>query len=288
MSGVTADFVPEFGGHDGTPPDPALIDLPCAYCARPSEGHFSIHRDGFSAGPDVPLCIACGSQPQPSCDDIWDRIAQVSTPPARRSDLAARQRRLWEGRWAKTRPGDVLERHQASLGTNTNFAEKKRRAVTVWGHLGNWAYKHTTDEALLAAQDVADRLRAGYPEPWERVFDVCAALGYGCRENRLEAWLRGIGPSRLRRFTRVGIGLLSNDLPQSPLLTHRMVDLKAALGLGLSRRAGNILDLCWCDVPVSIVEKMLAVYHAPLPPELPPSEPAPAPVMICVDHGWDD
>lgn len=47
----------------------------CAYCGEKAEGHYSIHRDGFGVGPEVPLCDWCGSKPEPTCDEIWDRIA---------------------------------------------------------------------------------------------------------------------------------------------------------------------------------------------------------------------
>jgi hypothetical protein len=48
----------------------------CAYCHKPAEGRYSVHRDGFCEGPQVPLCDACGSGNQPSLHQIWRRIAQ--------------------------------------------------------------------------------------------------------------------------------------------------------------------------------------------------------------------
>jgi hypothetical protein len=54
----------------------------CAYCDRPAEGNFSIHRDGFGVGPEVPLCDDCGSKPEPTCGEIWDRIAQPVDDPS--------------------------------------------------------------------------------------------------------------------------------------------------------------------------------------------------------------
>lgn len=50
----------------------------CVYCGHPAEGNFTIHRDGFGVGPEVPLCDACGGAETPSCADIWDAIAQPS------------------------------------------------------------------------------------------------------------------------------------------------------------------------------------------------------------------
>lgn len=50
----------------------------CAYCGRPAEGNYGIHRDGFCIGPQVPLCDLHGEHEEPSCCTIWDRIAQPS------------------------------------------------------------------------------------------------------------------------------------------------------------------------------------------------------------------
>lgn len=48
----------------------------CAACGALAEGNFSIHRDGFMVGPDVPLCDACGGHLLPTCDDLWEQIAR--------------------------------------------------------------------------------------------------------------------------------------------------------------------------------------------------------------------
>jgi hypothetical protein len=44
------------------------------------QGNHSIHRDGFSVGPEVDLCDACGGRPEPTCEEIWDRIAETPAP----------------------------------------------------------------------------------------------------------------------------------------------------------------------------------------------------------------
>lgn len=46
----------------------------CAYCGKPAEGKYSVHRDSFRRGPEVPLCNACGGMSGPSLDDIWEKI----------------------------------------------------------------------------------------------------------------------------------------------------------------------------------------------------------------------
>ena len=49
----------------------------CANCGKdPTEGNYSIHRDGFGIGPEVPLCDGCGSGELPTCREIWDNIAE--------------------------------------------------------------------------------------------------------------------------------------------------------------------------------------------------------------------
>lgn len=53
-----------------------LVLRPCAACGRPAEGRFSIHRDGFCVGPEVDLCDACGSEPEPTLADLWASIAE--------------------------------------------------------------------------------------------------------------------------------------------------------------------------------------------------------------------
>lgn len=58
------------------PARPVLIRELCAACGNRAEGNFSIHRDGFGDGPEVPLCDACGCGPVPTLTEIWDAIAQ--------------------------------------------------------------------------------------------------------------------------------------------------------------------------------------------------------------------
>lgn len=52
------------------------VGLRCAYCGGPAEGNYSIHRDGFGIGPDVPLCDKHGSKPTPTEEQIWRRIRE--------------------------------------------------------------------------------------------------------------------------------------------------------------------------------------------------------------------
>ena len=48
----------------------------CAACGSASSGKASIHRDGFGFGPEVWLCHACGCHELPTCDALWDMIAE--------------------------------------------------------------------------------------------------------------------------------------------------------------------------------------------------------------------
>lgn len=55
--------------------------MTCAFCGKPAEGNYSIHRDAFGVGPEVDLCDAHGSEATPTCEEIWERIAIVSVAP---------------------------------------------------------------------------------------------------------------------------------------------------------------------------------------------------------------
>jgi hypothetical protein len=50
----------------------------CAHCGKhvPLD-YATVHRDGFSLGPEVVLCATCGADDGPSAEEIWYRIAQV-------------------------------------------------------------------------------------------------------------------------------------------------------------------------------------------------------------------
>jgi len=52
----------------------------CAHCWKPAEGNYSIHRDGFGEGPEVPLCDACGGEETPTCEDIWHKTSKTVEP----------------------------------------------------------------------------------------------------------------------------------------------------------------------------------------------------------------
>jgi hypothetical protein len=54
----------------------------CAYCDSVwHDDGPTIHRDGFGVGPEVNLCSNCGDYGDPTCEQIWDRIAQPSLEP---------------------------------------------------------------------------------------------------------------------------------------------------------------------------------------------------------------
>ena len=50
----------------------------CAYCKslHHSTPNFTIHRDGYGVGPEVPLCDGCGSGQHISCAQIWKAIGE--------------------------------------------------------------------------------------------------------------------------------------------------------------------------------------------------------------------
>ena len=51
------------------------MKLTCAACGNRAQGNYAIHRDGFGEGPEVPLCDGCGSEPTPTCEELWHMIA---------------------------------------------------------------------------------------------------------------------------------------------------------------------------------------------------------------------
>lgn len=54
--------------------DIGLLEVHCVNCRKPAQGNYSIHRDGFGDGPELPLCDACGCTELPTCNQIWCRI----------------------------------------------------------------------------------------------------------------------------------------------------------------------------------------------------------------------
>jgi hypothetical protein len=51
----------------------------CAACGAPAQGNYSINRDAICDGPEVPLCDACGGGEEPTCEELWARIARRQT-----------------------------------------------------------------------------------------------------------------------------------------------------------------------------------------------------------------
>lgn len=48
----------------------------CAACGTEIVGEvkYTIHRDDFSEGPQVPLCEPCGADDRPTCEELWEAI----------------------------------------------------------------------------------------------------------------------------------------------------------------------------------------------------------------------
>lgn len=48
----------------------------CVYCKETeAQGNYSIHKDGFGIGKEVPLCDECGQDEYPTCHEIWMAIS---------------------------------------------------------------------------------------------------------------------------------------------------------------------------------------------------------------------
>lgn len=60
-----------------------VIEFPhrnkCVHCEKPifGEPERSIHRDGIGYGPELPLCLDCGGEELPTCEQIWAKISRV-------------------------------------------------------------------------------------------------------------------------------------------------------------------------------------------------------------------
>jgi hypothetical protein len=58
------------------------VGAECAACGKPAalkasgEPLHTIHRDGFSVGPDVALCEDCGAHELPDCPTLWAMISE--------------------------------------------------------------------------------------------------------------------------------------------------------------------------------------------------------------------
>ena len=57
----------------------------CCYCRGliGDELRYSIHRDGFGEGPEVPLCVTCAEDDRITCEMIWRRCARPGRPDLR-------------------------------------------------------------------------------------------------------------------------------------------------------------------------------------------------------------
>ena len=60
-----------YGAHDQYADLCDFCATHCAACGRAAEGEYSLHRDGFSEGPQVPLCNFCGGEEEPTLGLLW-------------------------------------------------------------------------------------------------------------------------------------------------------------------------------------------------------------------------
>lgn len=72
----------ELENDDSKVAETVTVDVElCVWCGKQTEGNYSIHRDGFGIGPDVPLCDEHGSTETPTCCEIWEHIARNKLRP---------------------------------------------------------------------------------------------------------------------------------------------------------------------------------------------------------------
>lgn len=65
-----------------------MAALTCAACGKAAEGNYSVHRDGFCSGPEVPLCDDCGRM----ASQISGSVGVGHRPPREPSRCGRRQR----------------------------------------------------------------------------------------------------------------------------------------------------------------------------------------------------
>ena len=65
--------------EEGMNNDRGQVVMRCVFCGQPAEGNYSIHRDGFGIGPEVPLCDECGCGQYPTLEVIWAHVAAQRT-----------------------------------------------------------------------------------------------------------------------------------------------------------------------------------------------------------------
>lgn len=128
--------------------------LTCAFCGGPAEGNYSIHRDGFDVGPEVELCDEHGGHEKPTCEEIWDRIAQPAEAPAT-SDTIDDRAWYWRKGEDDQRPhGDYPSREAALADVRGHFFAEEMPARVLVGRC-----TQVFDLAAPSADDVAERIR---------------------------------------------------------------------------------------------------------------------------------
>jgi len=61
----------------------SAIDQGCASRGGHAQGNYSLYRDGFCKGPEVPLCDPCGRDAAPSLGQLWENIKRQRLAAAR-------------------------------------------------------------------------------------------------------------------------------------------------------------------------------------------------------------
>lgn len=152
-------------------------DLSCAYCGEPAEGNYSIHRDGFGQGPEVPICDAHGGSEDPSCHLIWIEIAERMDGGAQIGVVCLRG--LCDG-------SGLLAPHPATIGADAGIDDPCpcREVAPVSVRTAAWAEY----DRLVKVSDAVDartspdnesdiRERAAAVDAFDKQGDVAEALG---------------------------------------------------------------------------------------------------------------
>lgn len=115
---------------------------------------YSIHRDGFCDGPEVPLCDACGAHETPTCGELW---------------AAIRERRA---RQLKPQSSAALSGLNDSDTLEDAWAAKSRRLRGILGHAPESL--HAPDDIVSWARGCAAGLTA-----WDVTDEYAARLDGG-------------------------------------------------------------------------------------------------------------
>jgi hypothetical protein len=109
-------------------PTPKRRPHECAACGTKIRGkaQYSIHRDGFCIGPEVSLCVACGEDVTPTCEQLWEMIRE------RRRASAGRKRVFCHDCKGEVSNEPILCEDCVSRRNEEGMSREDRRTIQTW------------------------------------------------------------------------------------------------------------------------------------------------------------